>query len=87
MATSLEKIAALRDEFMGPPGPDADGMELMLRTVVMTGGPLLEQMIPDDPGILDDYLEWMAVKVLGFRSDESEQLRLAHGAPELPPGE
>jgi hypothetical protein len=81
---SLEKLQALKGELEEPPGEDAHPLELLLRTMVMTVGPMLEQVIPDDPEEIDNFLEWFAVKVIQCRSDNAEPLLLANrGGPPL----
>jgi hypothetical protein len=74
VSTSLEKVNDFMADLAGAPKPDADALELGLATLVQMTGPMFESLLPDDPAVLDDYLEKVAHAVLGMRSDGSHQL-------------
>lgn len=74
MRTSLEKIADFTEELQGPPGPDADAFELAIKTAMQLGGPMLDSLLPDDPMVLDGYLENVAHSILEMRSDNAHPL-------------
>lgn len=76
MKTSIEKIHDLVAEYSGPPKEDDEGLELAMRTAVMTVGPLFLPMLPDDPNYLDAALEQMAIRLLAMRSDGCRQVQL-----------
>lgn len=72
MATSTEKLAQLRDEFLTtPPSPDADMGELAFRSALRAGIPMVERMVPEDPSDLDELLERGARMLLELRSDDA----------------
>lgn len=94
MRTSLEKIHDLAREYSAPPGPDAEGLELIIRTTVMSVGPMFLQVLPDDPAELDQAIESIALQLLELRSDGARELELVADAGdgqaqvlELPAGE
>lgn len=68
---SPTKLKQRLTDLLGPPGPDADPLELTLRTVVATTAPMVEgfvgAMTPDE---LDRGLEGVALFFLRIRSDE-----------------
>lgn len=69
MRTSLEKL----DDFFAasnePPSPDAGVLELGIKQAFLTLGPMIRQMIPQDPEDVDRLMETIAVTVLSMRSD------------------
>lgn len=74
MPTSLEKLPEFIGQLEGTMGADPDPFELAIKTALQFGAPLLDQLLPDDPAILDQYLENIARQVLMMRSDDAHQL-------------
>jgi hypothetical protein len=86
---SIEKIHQLAREYSGAPDPNAEGLELAMRTAVSTMGPMFLQLLPDDPAFLDAALEEMAIRLLHLRSDGARVVQLANAdlqPLELPAG-
>jgi hypothetical protein len=70
---SPQKLQARLHDLLGPPGPDSDPLELVLRTVVATTAPMLEGVIDQyTPEQLDAGLEDIALYFLQIRSDSAE---------------
>jgi hypothetical protein len=74
MQTSLEKVPAFIAQLEGATGGDPDAFELAIKTALQFGAPLLDQLLPDDPAVLDEYLENIARQVLSMRSDGAHRL-------------
>lgn len=88
--SSLEKIELFADELRAPPGPDAEPLDLAMRSLVTMAYPQFKQLLPDDPAVLDQALEAIAEQLLGMRSDGARVVQLADhdGTPlELAAGE
>jgi hypothetical protein len=85
---SLEKLRNVLTELTDTaPGEDVHPLELLLRTTLQMVGPTIDQIVAEhDPDMIDDYLEWFAVKTLQCRSDGAEPLRLAHELVKADPG-
>ena len=66
---SIEKVRELAREYNGVPDPEAEPLELAMRTAVMTVGPLFLELLPTEAHVLDEGLEEMALKLLGLCSD------------------
>lgn len=77
---SLEKLRAVAGDLTSTaPDEEAHPLELLLRTTLQMAGPTIDQIIADtDPAMIDDWLEWFAVKTLACRSDDAEPLHLTH---------
>lgn len=86
---SPHKLQARLSELMGPPGPDADPMELTLRSIVAMTGPAIMNIVSQmTPEALDDALEDVAVWFLAMRSDAAPfSLRFARALGELEAGQ
>lgn len=70
---SPQKLRQRLSDLLGPPGPDSDPLELVLRTVVQTTAPMVEGVIDQyTPESLDEGLEGVALYFLKIRSDERE---------------
>lgn len=69
---SIEKIHALAQEYEGPPGPDSEPLELMLRTAIGTLGPMFLSVLPQEPAELDEAIDEMATRLLQLKSDEPQ---------------
>lgn len=67
---SPQKLRQRLDDLMGPPGPDVDGLELTLRSIVALTGPSLLGMLETYTSeMLDQGLEQVALFFLTIRSD------------------
>ena len=86
---SPHKLQARLSELMAPPGPDADPMELTLRSIVAMTGPAIMNIVSQmTPEALDDALEDVAVWFLAMRSDAAPfSLRFARALGELEAGQ
>jgi hypothetical protein len=84
VATSLEKVAQLRDDLSGPPSADPEPAELALRTGIGVMAPMLVRYLPENPGDLDDLLERGAEWLLSLRSDDAPALAVV-GWRAVPP--
>jgi hypothetical protein len=81
---SISKLNAKIEEYCGPPPADAEPMELMLRSAALGLAPMVRQVIPDDPEILDEAFAAIARQILGLRSDEAPVLALVLCGPDGP---
>lgn len=84
---SIEKFRRFADELSGPPGEDADALELTIRTMIQMGGPLIEQLLPEDPQELDEQLVRIADGILSMRSDTATPVLLSSSEPIIAAGD
>lgn len=75
---SLEKLARFRHDFESSP-MTSEPLDLALRTMLMAAGPMIEQLLPADPGDFDELLEQGAVALLRLRSDTASPIALTVG--------
>ncbi len=73
---SIEKVHKLAADYSKAPDPNAEGLELALTSACLAVGPMFLELLPDDPAILDDGLEQMALQLLELRSDGSREVRI-----------
>jgi hypothetical protein len=87
---SISKLDAKIEEYCGAPAADAEPMELILRSAALGLAPMVRQVIPEDPEILDEAFTSIAGQILALRSDEAPQVALVlcgPGGPEFIDGD
>lgn len=81
---SISKLDAKIEEYCGAPPPDAEPMELMLRSAALGLAPMVRQVIPADPELLDEAFAAIARQILALRSDGAPQVALVLCGPDGP---